>query len=229
LHLQHGRSFARRIAVSVPSTKTFAALPRRLSSEMALLFAPFPRRLSMSCPHAATIVLGLLLRTDVVRRIAAICEGLAASDQPKPYILAPDPTGSDGPPIAVNILLSTRHGRLSDKFVQSHRSVLSAAVGLVRGVETWLPLLRRINPMEADALSLNFDCIAVYDRRSPHDVSQADAREQYQGCNYEQARRHADLWPFMKAQCKNAYRTLRARLLDQGPYRRPYEHSEGRI
>jgi len=53
---------------------------RRLSSKIALLFAPFPRRLSMSCPHAATIVFGPLLRADVVRRIAAICEGLAALD-----------------------------------------------------------------------------------------------------------------------------------------------------
>lgn len=71
----------------------------------------------MSCPHAATIVLGLLLGADIVRGIAAVREGLAAFYQPKPYILAPDHTGSDGSPVAVNILLSTRHRGLTDKFV----------------------------------------------------------------------------------------------------------------
>jgi hypothetical protein len=44
--------------------------------------------------------------------------------------------------------------------------------------------------MEADALSMDFDRIAVYHGRSPHDVRQADAREQYEDCSDERAHHH---------------------------------------
>lgn len=166
--LSAGEASAHRASASFPASAKCAAVnPRwggslaaaleevkpqpKLSNGVALLFAPFPRRLHMSCPYTATIVPGLLLRANVVRRIASIRESMAASDQPELNIFAPNPTVRDGSSVAVNVPLSTRYRRLSDKLVQGHRSFLSTAIGRVCGIKTRLPLFRRVDPMEADA------------------------------------------------------------------------------
>ena len=56
--------------------------------------------------------------------------------------------------------------------------------------------------MEADALSVNLDRITVYDRRSSHDVRQADAREHCRECSDEQTRHDAHYPSPKKAQSK---------------------------
>lgn len=49
--------------------------------------------------------------------------------------------------------------------------------------------------MEADALSMDLNRIAVDDRGSPHDVGEAGAREHYRECNDERTRQHANFQP----------------------------------
>lgn len=152
---------------------------------MAFLFAPLPWRLRIARPYAATIVLGLLLRANVVRRIAPIRKGVAVSNKPSLYIDAAHGAHGDSAAVAICVSLAASDRRRADEFVKCHRGDLAAAIGLARGVKAGLPFLGRVNSMEPDALSMDFDRVAVYDRRSPDDVRQRKAGKQYKGCDYE--------------------------------------------
>jgi hypothetical protein len=106
-----------------------------------------------------------------------VCQRQALSHEPFVDIELADKAAANDPPVLIYVALVARDTTPANELLQRERGLLAAAPVLSSGVEAALPALRRVDAVQANALAVDLDRVAVENRGDAGGIGETCSRE----------------------------------------------------
>lgn len=161
-------------------TSRLESQPRRLlrlgkvneeiREQRLVIASPFPGCVGCSLPYARALRLGGSLRGGKgAFGVPGPIERVAIPDHPvgDTRAVRAKTVGHDATVPVLSCRDALRGARLREECIECLRGYFAAAIGFAVRGSTGLPCFRRVDPIQANSLPLDFDRVTVNDARSP--------------------------------------------------------------
>jgi hypothetical protein len=130
--------------------------------------------------RAARVILG----GHVVHRVHPVRQRQALSHGHHVHIA--DEALRDDAIVSIDDTLVAGDGSRADQILKRERGLLTAAVHVARGVETGLPALGRVDPLQPNTLAMYLDVVAVDHLSDAHDVRPDGDGPEQEHCRHQE-------------------------------------------